>query len=170
LLTVVLSTLAREIKADTQEILNDTSAIKEDTAQILAEIAWLQEQLPRDGNQLSAGFMLERYLDNLTSYAETVCDGYLDGSDGSRLPSRPGSSGGDDWDSPRMVKESTTEMEKAKLMASLEQERKERAEIESQKKNIEQELETLTTALFEEANKVGTYLLIASSVADTNRW
>jgi len=34
----------------------------------------LQEQLPRDLNQRNAGFMLERYLDNLTSYAETVCD------------------------------------------------------------------------------------------------
>jgi Rab guanine nucleotide exchange factor SEC2 len=53
-----------------------------------------------------------------------------------------------------LVKKSVVEVEKAKLMASLEQERKERAEIESQKKNIEQELENLTTALFEEANKV----------------
>jgi hypothetical protein len=87
--------LAREIKADTTEILNDTSAIKEDTAQILAEIVRLQEQLPRDGNQRSAGFMLDRYLDNLTSYAKTVCDTYLDGSDGSRPISRAGSSGED---------------------------------------------------------------------------
>ena len=89
------STLTREIKADTQEILNDTSAIKQDTAQILAEIARLQEQLPRDMNQRSAGFMLERYLDNLTNYAETVCDPFLDGSGGSRPTSRPGSSGED---------------------------------------------------------------------------
>jgi hypothetical protein len=87
--------LTREIKADTQEILNDTSAIKQDTAQILAEIARLQEQLPRDVNQRSSGFMLERYLDNLTSYAETVCDPFLDGSGGSRPTSRPGSSGED---------------------------------------------------------------------------
>jgi hypothetical protein len=55
----------------------------------------LQEQLPPDGNQRSAGFMLDRYLDNLTSYAETVCDTYLDGSDGSRPISRAGSSGED---------------------------------------------------------------------------
>jgi hypothetical protein len=54
-----------------------------------------------------------------------------------------------------LIKKSTSEMEKAKLKASLERERKEKAEIEGQKKNIEQELETLTTALFEEANKVG---------------
>lgn len=170
LLTVILSTLARDIKADTQDILNDTSAIKEDTTQILATIARLQEQLPRDGNHLSAGFMLERYLDNLTTYAETVCDGYSDGSDESRLPSRPGSSGEDDWDSFKMVEKSTAEMEKAKLIASLERERREKAEIETQKKNIEQELENLTTALFEEANKVGICLLVVSSVANIKRW
>jgi hypothetical protein len=51
--------------------------------------------LPPDGNQRNAGFMLDRYLDNLTSYAETVCDTYLDGSDGSRPISRAGSSGED---------------------------------------------------------------------------
>ena len=74
--------MAREIKADTQEILNDTSAIKEDTAQILAEIARLQAQLPRDAQRDHAsGFMLERYLDNLTSYAETVHDTLSDNVD-----------------------------------------------------------------------------------------
>jgi hypothetical protein len=92
-LTSVPSTLAREIQADTTEMLNDTSPIKEDTVQILAEIARLQEQLPRDANQRSAGFMLERYLDNLTSYAETVCDPLLDGSDRSRPTPRAGSGG-----------------------------------------------------------------------------
>jgi len=70
--------MTREIKADTHEIRNDTSAIKQDTTQILdilAEIARLQEQLPQGANQLNtSGFMLQRYLDNLTSYAETVCD------------------------------------------------------------------------------------------------
>jgi hypothetical protein len=67
--------MARGIKADTQELLNDTDAIKEDTAQILAQIARLQEQLPRDAQRNhTSGFMLERYLDNLTSYAETVYD------------------------------------------------------------------------------------------------
>lgn len=55
----------------------------------------MQEQLPRDENQRSAGFILDRYLDNLTSYAETVCDTYSDGSDGLRPISRAGSSGED---------------------------------------------------------------------------
>jgi hypothetical protein len=74
--------MAREIKADTRELLNDTYAIKEDTAQILAEIARLQEQLPRDTQRNDAsGFMLERYLDNLTSYAETVYDTLSDNID-----------------------------------------------------------------------------------------
>ena len=53
-----------------------------------------------------------------------------------------------------LVKKSTSEMEKAKLKASLEQERKAKGEVEKEKKGIEQELENLTTALFEEANKV----------------
>ncbi|KAF8849320.1 WD40 repeat-like protein [Acephala macrosclerotiorum] len=83
-LDMVTLNLTREIKADTQELLCDTSAIKIDTTQILAEIARLQEQLPRDPNQRSAGFMLERYLDNLTSYAETVCDPFLEDLDESR--------------------------------------------------------------------------------------
>jgi hypothetical protein len=75
----VIRTLAREIKVDTQEIRNDTSAIKHDTTQILEEIARLQQQLPQDPNrQNTSGFMLERYLDNLTSYAETVCDSFPD--------------------------------------------------------------------------------------------
>lgn len=75
----VIRTLAREIKVDTQEIRNDTSAIKDNTTQILEEIARLQQQLPQDPNrQNTLGFMLERYLDNLTSYAETVCDSFPD--------------------------------------------------------------------------------------------
>jgi hypothetical protein len=75
----VIRTLAREIKVDTQEIRNDTSAIKHDTTQILEEIARLQQQLPQDLNQQNtSGFMLEKYLDNLTSYAETVCDSFPD--------------------------------------------------------------------------------------------
>ncbi|CZR61494.1 uncharacterized protein PAC_11391 [Phialocephala subalpina] len=69
---MVTMIMAREIKADTQEIRTDTSAIKADTTQILAEIARLQQQLPQDANvRNTSGFMLERYLDNLTTYAET---------------------------------------------------------------------------------------------------
>jgi hypothetical protein len=67
--------MAQEIKTNTNEIRNDTSAIKQDTAQILASIARLQDQLPQDADRdQTSGYMLERYLDNLTSYAETVCD------------------------------------------------------------------------------------------------
>jgi len=77
--------MAREIKADTQELLNDTSAIKEDTAQILAEIARLQEQWPGDAQRNhESAFMLERYLENLTSYAETVYDTLSDNVDDRR--------------------------------------------------------------------------------------
>ena len=39
---------------------------------------------------------------------------------------------------------------------SLVEEKRQRAMVEKEKKSIEQELETLTTALFEEANKVFT--------------
>ena len=73
----------RDIKADTQAIRDDTAAIpgiKEDTTQILVEIARLQARLPKnvelqglEGHGLS-GFMLQRYLDNLTTYAETTYD------------------------------------------------------------------------------------------------
>lgn len=71
--------MTKDIKADTQEIRTGTSAIKSDTTQILAEIARLQQQLPQDANQQNtSGFMLERYLDNLTTYAETVCDSFPD--------------------------------------------------------------------------------------------
>jgi hypothetical protein len=52
-------------KADTSQIL-----------QILAEIARLQAKLPDDASQVNqSGFMLQRYLDELTSYAESVCGG-----------------------------------------------------------------------------------------------
>jgi hypothetical protein len=54
-----------------------------------------------------------------------------------------------------LIKKSTADLEKAKLIASLSEEKRQRAEVEKEKKNIEQELENLTTALFEEANKVG---------------
>jgi Fungal N-terminal domain of STAND proteins len=68
-------TMAWEIKADTEELRNDTAAIKDDTTQILAEIAMLQARLPQDDRiQGGAGFTLQRYLNNLSSYAETSCD------------------------------------------------------------------------------------------------
>jgi len=54
-----------------------------------------------------------------------------------------------------LVKRATMELEKAKVVTQLMEEKRQRADIEKEKKNIEQELENLTTALFEEANKVG---------------
>ena len=54
-----------------------------------------------------------------------------------------------------LIRSSVAEAEKAKLIATLADERNKRREVEKDKKGIELELENLTTALFEEANKVG---------------
>ncbi|KAK4153726.1 hypothetical protein C8A00DRAFT_15090 [Chaetomidium leptoderma] len=56
---------------------------------------------------------------------------------------------GDVW-----VRRKTVEVEKAKLVARVAEEKKARLDMEQQKKKIEQELENLTAALFEEANKM----------------
>ena len=53
-----------------------------------------------------------------------------------------------------LIEKTKTETEKNKLMLDLAEERKLRRETEKAKKDIELELESLTTALFEEANKV----------------
>ncbi|KAL1870122.1 rab guanine nucleotide exchange factor S2 [Paecilomyces lecythidis] len=53
-----------------------------------------------------------------------------------------------------LVKKSDVDYEILRLKASLAEERAQRALAERAKKNIEQELETLTAALFEEANKM----------------
>lgn len=53
-----------------------------------------------------------------------------------------------------LLRKSVVETEKTKLNATIEDERKQRAEVEKQKKGIEQELENLSVALFEEAQKV----------------
>lgn len=64
----------REIKVDTQEIRNDTATIKQDTAQILAEIARLRALLPAEASREEGrNLILDRYFDQLTNYAETVC-------------------------------------------------------------------------------------------------
>ena len=52
-------------------IKSDTADIKEDTTQILAEIARLRSLVPREQRD---NVLLERYLDSMTSYAETVFD------------------------------------------------------------------------------------------------
>ncbi|KAL2020492.1 hypothetical protein VTK56DRAFT_8377 [Thermocarpiscus australiensis] len=56
---------------------------------------------------------------------------------------------GDVW-----VRRKTVEAEQATLRARLAEEKKARLDMEQQKKKIEQELENLTAALFEEANKM----------------
>ncbi|TGO22660.1 hypothetical protein BPAE_0159g00070 [Botrytis paeoniae] len=53
-----------------------------------------------------------------------------------------------------LIRSSIAEAEKAKLNAILTEERNKRREVEKEKKSIELELENLTTALFEEANKM----------------
>ncbi|KAI1651019.1 uncharacterized protein F4817DRAFT_216379 [Daldinia loculata] len=56
---------------------------------------------------------------------------------------------GDVW-----VKRKNVESEKSKLLARIVEEKRLRAEVEKDKKKIEQELETLTVSLFEEANRM----------------
>ncbi|KAH8802811.1 hypothetical protein F5884DRAFT_485711 [Xylogone sp. PMI_703] len=53
-----------------------------------------------------------------------------------------------------LIRKSLADLEKNKLVLTLAEERKQRAEIEKAKKSMEKELENLTTALFEEANKM----------------
>ena len=61
-----------EIQLTTAHIYQDTGNIKEGTARIIQAIAELQARLPRDENSQSG--MLQRYLDELTTYAESVID------------------------------------------------------------------------------------------------
>ncbi|KAI2620543.1 hypothetical protein GGR54DRAFT_104201 [Hypoxylon sp. NC1633] len=56
---------------------------------------------------------------------------------------------GDVW-----VKRKSVEIEKSKLLARVVEEKRLRTEVEKDKRKIEQELETLTVSLFEEANKM----------------
>lgn len=63
--------MTKEIKHDTSAIKTDTVDIKEDTTQILAEIARLRSLIPQEQRD---NVILDRYLDSITSYAETVFD------------------------------------------------------------------------------------------------
>ncbi len=54
-----------------------------------------------------------------------------------------------------LLKKEDIETEMMKLMADLAEERKHRRAADQARKDMEQELENLTTALFEEANQVG---------------
>ena len=86
----MVRTLAREIKADAREILQSNFAIKQDTADILAEIIRLQAHLTGEiSPNSSSGYMLERYLDNLTSYAESVCGTFPDSTSTEDEPEVP---------------------------------------------------------------------------------
>ena len=82
------SIILKDIKSDTEQILQDTSTLKQDTfqmqndiAQILTEISRLQGQAhsARIGSDPS-DYVLERYLNDLKTDAETVIDEteYLD--------------------------------------------------------------------------------------------
>lgn len=69
-----------------------------------------------------------------------------------------------------LIRSSIAEAEKNKLIATLAEERRKRGEVEKAKKSIEQELENLTTALFEEANKVGLLPLRTENMLTSIRW
>ena len=56
-----------------------------------------------------------------------------------------------------LVRQTDVEAEILRLKTCLADERRQRAKAENDKMGIEQELETLTTALFEEANQVSTH-------------
>ncbi|KAF1995133.1 hypothetical protein P154DRAFT_581172 [Amniculicola lignicola CBS 123094] len=68
---VLNSSITRDIKNDTAQLREDAIDIKNDTEQILEEIAKLQARLPQSG----VGLMLQKYLDNMTSYAGTAYAG-----------------------------------------------------------------------------------------------
>ena len=75
-MTVLRSFVVQEVKKDTEQIKTDTAAIKDDTELILAEIARLRSRLPEEKDTHEGKrVVLERFLDNMTDYAETVADG-----------------------------------------------------------------------------------------------
>jgi hypothetical protein len=89
--------MTKEIKADTGVIRDNTDAIKQDTTLILEEIARLKAQLPDSDatvipDILQPDARLVGYLNDLTSYAATVCwsgedsDTEADISDGDTTP------------------------------------------------------------------------------------
>ncbi|KAF9781937.1 hypothetical protein IL306_012705 [Fusarium sp. DS 682] len=78
--------VTREIKNDTTEMRNVTSAIKDDTTQILEEIYRLQARLPK---QVENDYVLQHFLEEMTTYTEKALDGAsIDGGGSStRAPS-----------------------------------------------------------------------------------
>ncbi|OCK74432.1 WD40 repeat-like protein, partial [Lepidopterella palustris CBS 459.81] len=78
-LDIVTLSITREIKADTYVIRDDTTAIKQDTTRILEEIARLRALLPQgEIGETATNFILDRYLEDLTSHAGTVCEDWND--------------------------------------------------------------------------------------------
>ncbi|OCK75166.1 hypothetical protein K432DRAFT_178857 [Lepidopterella palustris CBS 459.81] len=87
-LDMVQLRISRDIRNDTSHIRNDTATIVEDTRtirevmeQLLQEVAQLRSQMARQDDQRHVqdeavvreqNSMIQRYLDDLTSYAETV--------------------------------------------------------------------------------------------------
>ncbi|KAL2070966.1 hypothetical protein VTL71DRAFT_13992 [Oculimacula yallundae] len=81
-LDLVSVIILKDIKSDTEQILQDTTTLKQgtsqmqnDISQILAKISQLQDEVhnAKSGNGPS-DYMLERYLNNLKTDAETVVD------------------------------------------------------------------------------------------------
>jgi hypothetical protein len=67
----------REVKEITKEIQNDTAAIKQNTTRIFEQIELLRALLPAgEPRNEGSNFILDRYLDKLTDYAETIRDGW----------------------------------------------------------------------------------------------
>ena len=90
-LEVVSVSLSKAIKEDMTAVRTDVHDIKQDTSQIMAELTRLRA-IVTDGNIPSAtrgqNYMLQQYLDNLTSYAETVChDVVWDSDESLHVPS-----------------------------------------------------------------------------------
>jgi chromosome segregation ATPase len=69
-----------------------------------------------------------------------------------------------------LIRKSISELEKSKLSLSLAEERRQREEAEKAKKKMEGEVEALTTALFEEANKVRSVLSSPTKMLTPRRW
>lgn len=66
-----------------------------------------------------------------------------------------------------LVKKATLDLEKAKLIATLAEEKRQRGLAEQEKKKMEQDLENLSISLFEEANKVSLVILYLKLSANT---
>ena len=92
-LELVSVSLSKAIKEDVTAVRADVHDIKQDTnhiPQIMAELTRLRAIVAAGGIPPDASgqsYMLEQYLDSLTSYAETVCNDVVWDSDDS-LPSR----------------------------------------------------------------------------------